>query len=185
MAEKIAPRRANDGLLCSKIEYTSRKFVILNMRACFLREIMIIISQWSAWPDSSGRAPAPFIFNRESVMDNVEKTDNVTPAPSSETQDRLKAARDYACAQYDKLRRATAEQMEVVRKYTAEQMGNVRKYTDEAREQINAGWDVTCAKAKDLHAAGEEYVKANPTGSVLGALGVGIILGLLLGSGRR
>jgi ElaB/YqjD/DUF883 family membrane-anchored ribosome-binding protein len=83
------------------------------------------------------------------------------------------------------LRRATAEQMEVVRKYTAEQMGNVRKYTDEAREQINAGWDVTCAKAKDLHAAGEEYVKANPTGSVLGALGVGIILGLLLGSGRR
>ena len=41
------------------------------------------------------------------------------------------------------------------------------------------------AKATDLHAAGEEYVKANPTGSVLGALGVGIILGLLLGSGRR
>ena len=174
MAEKIAPGRANDGLLCSKIEYTSRKFVILNMRACFLAQIMIIISQWSAWPVSSGCAPAPFIFKRESVMDNVEKNDTVSPAPSSDTQDRLKAARDYACAQYDKLRRATAEQMEVV-----------RKYTDEAREQINAGWDVTCAKAKDLHAAGEEYVKANPTGSVLGALGVGVILGLLLGSGRR
>ena len=162
MAEKIAPRRGNGGLLCGKIEYTSRKFVILNMRACFLAQIMIIISQWSAWPVSSGCAPAPFIFKRESVMDNVEKTDTVSPAPSSDTQDRLKAARDYACAQYDKLRRATAEQMEVVRKYTAEQMGNVRKYTDEAREQINAGWDVTCAKAKDLHAAGEEYVKANP-----------------------
>ncbi|MDO5470709.1 MAG: hypothetical protein Q4F38_05345 [Akkermansia sp.] len=122
-------------------------------------------------------------------MDKVENNGNVTPepnpAPASDTQDRLKAARDYACAQYDKLRRATAEQMEVVRKYTAEQMGNVRKYTDEAREHINAGWDVTCAKAKDLHEAGEAYVKSNPTGSVLGALGVGVIIGLLLGAGRR
>ncbi|MBR5894503.1 MAG: hypothetical protein IKZ13_03050 [Akkermansia sp.] len=120
-------------------------------------------------------------------MENVETTDKATAAqtPTSDTQDRLKAARDYACAQYEKLRRLTSEQMATVRKYTSEQMDNVRKYTDEARGQINAGWDVTCAKAKDLHEAGEEYVKANPTGSVLGALGVGIIIGLLLGSGRR
>ena len=77
-------------------------------------------------------------------------------AAATDTQDRLKAARDFACAQYEKLRRATAEQMDVVRKYTAEQMGNVRKYTDEACEQINAGWDVTCAKAKEPHDAGEQ-----------------------------
>ena len=116
--------------------------------------------------------------------ETVEKTATEATA-TADTQDRLKAARDYACAQYEKLRRATAEQMDVVRKYTAEQMGNVRKYTDEACEQINAGWDVTCAKAKDLHEAGEQYVKANPTGTVLGALGLGVIIGLLIGSGRR
>lgn len=115
----------------------------------------------------------------------MENQDTTQAAKASDTQDRLKAARDYACAQYDKLRRATAEQLESVRKYTSEQMDNVRKYTDEARGQINAGWDVTCAKAKDLHEAGEQYVKANPTGAVLGALGVGVIIGLLLGAGRR
>lgn len=120
-------------------------------------------------------------------MDNAETPETVKPAEASatDTQDRLKAARDYACAQYEKLRRATAEQMDTVRKYTADRMADMRKYTDEAREQINAGWDVTCAKAKDLHQAGEEYVKANPTGSVLGALGIGFVLGLLIGVTRR
>ncbi len=117
--------------------------------------------------------------------ETVENTQAETTASAADTQDRLKAARDFACAQYEKLRRATAEQMDVVRKYTAEQMGNMRKYTDEAREQLNAGWDMTCAKAKDLREAGEAYVKENPTGSVLGALGLGVIIGLLLGSGRR
>ncbi len=122
-------------------------------------------------------------------MEKSETSENkmVQPAEAAatDTQDRLKAARDYACTQYEKLRRVTAEQMDNVRKYTAERMEDVRKYTDEAREQINVGWDATCAKAKDLHQAGEEYVKTNPTGSVLGALGVGFVLGLLIGVTRR
>ena len=43
---------------------------------------------------------------------------------------------------------------------------------------------MTCDKARELHKAGEAYVKENPTSTVMGALGVGVILGLLLG-GRR
>lgn len=97
-----------------------------------------------------------------------------TAAPASDTQNRLSAARDFARAQYEKLRRITAGQVEAV-----------RQYTRDARRQLNESWDATRAKAKDLHRAGEEYVKANPTTSVLGALGVGIILGLLIGRGRR
>lgn len=123
------------------------------------------------------RAPS----TKLNIMENTDTKQEAT----TDTQDRLKAARDYACAQYDKLRKVTAEQMEAVRKYTTEQMGNVRKYTDEAREKLNDGWDVTCTKAKDLHEAGEQYVKSNPTGTVLGALGLGIIIGMLIGSGRR
>lgn len=135
-------------------------------------------------------APTEFplsIFKYSEFMENAETPEMAKPteAAATDTQDRLKAARDFACAQYEKLRRATAEQMENVRKYTTERMEDMRKYTDEAREQINAGWDVTCAKAKDLHQAGEEYVKANPTGTVLGALGVGFVLGLLIGVTRR
>ena len=113
------------------------------------------------------------------TMSNEEKDQNVVPAPapdpapSSDTQKRLSAAREFASEQYEKLRRATADQVE-----------NVRRYTQDARRQLHEGWDATRNKAKDLHHAGEEYVKANPTTSVLGALGVGLVLGLLLGSRR-
>ena len=95
-------------------------------------------------------------------------------APSPDTKNRLEAAREFAVEQYEKIRRAAAAQFETV-----------RKYTKEARAKINDGWDVTCSKAKELHKAGEEYVKANPTTSVLGALGLGVLVGLLLGSSRR
>lgn len=96
------------------------------------------------------------------------------PAPTSDAKQRLGAARQFATEQYEKIRSATAEQMDHVRAYTAT-----------ARRQLNEGWDETYKKARELHKAGEEYVKANPTGTVLGALGVGLILGLLLRSGRN
>lgn len=91
------------------------------------------------------------------------------PAPGVDAGNRLDAARQFAAEQYEKIRSVTAEQLE-----------NARCYTENARRQLNDGWDETYKKAKELHTAGEEYVKANPTGSVLGALGVGVILGLLL-----
>ncbi len=128
------------------------------------------------------------------------------PAPSEDSRVRLDAARQFAEEQYDRLRRATATQMENVRAYTDEARRHLNKGWEEARHQlhegweearhhinegweearhhINEGWDVTRSKAKDLHQAGEEYVRANPTGSMLGAVGIGIILGLLIG-GRR
>lgn len=108
------------------------------------------------------------------IMEDQEIKKEVAAAPTSDTKDRLAAAREYAVAQYDKIRRAAAQQLD-----------HVRKYTQDARVQINEGWDVTCTKAKDLHKAGEEYVKAHPTGTVLGGLGLGIIIGLLLGGSRR
>lgn len=112
-------------------------------------------------------------MSEEQHDQKVEPAPTPEPAPSADTQNRLSAAREYAAEQYERLRRATADQVE-----------NVRRYTQEARRQLNEGWDATCTKAKDLHHAGEEYVKANPTTSVLGALGVGLLLGLLLGSRR-
>lgn len=109
----------------------------------------------------------------ESATD-VVSAPSPAPAPSSDSGNRLDAARRFAAEQYEKIRNAAAAQME-----------NVRQYTGKAREQLNQGWDETCKKAKELHEAGEAYVKANPTGSVLGAFGVGLILGLLLRGGRH
>ncbi len=94
-------------------------------------------------------------------------------APSKENTHRLTEARRFATAQYDKIRRATSAQV-----------AQVRQYTQDARAQLHTQWDSTCTKARDAHKAGEEYVKQNPTTSVLTALGVGLLLGLLLGSRR-
>lgn len=107
------------------------------------------------------------------------------PAPTSDTQNRLSAAREFACEQYEKLRRATADQVENVRQYTKEARRQLNEGWDATRAKAKEGWDVTRSKAKDLHKVSEEYVKENPTASVLGAIGVGVLLGLLLGSGRR
>ncbi len=109
-------------------------------------------------------------------MENEEKIETPVPAPAptADACDRLAAARKYACEQYEKLRAVAAEQM-----------SSVRSYTEQARRQVNERWDETCDKAKELHKAGEAYVKENPTGTVLGALGVGILIGMLLGGSRR
>ncbi len=90
-----------------------------------------------------------------------------------DSKNRLSAACKFASEQYDKVRRATMSQI-----------GNVRDYTAGAREQIQQKWAVTRDKACEVHKASEEFVKENPTGTVLGALGLGVIIGLLLGSRR-
>ena len=127
--------------------------------------------------------------------EEIKETAAPAPAPSVDACDRLSAARKYACEQYEKLRRAAAEQMESVRGYADQARAQINEGWgkarvqmnegwDKARVQVNEGWDKTCEAAKEYHKAGEAYVKQNPTGSVLGALGVGVLIGLLLGSRR-
>lgn len=121
------------------------------------------------------------------VMENDEIKEtvvNAAPAPTADACDRLSAARKYASEQYEKIRRAAAEQMGNVREYAGQARAQLNESWDKARVQMNEGWDKTCAAAKEYHKAGESYVKENPTGSILGALGVGVLIGLLLG-GRR
>ncbi len=130
-------------------------------------------------------------------MENEEIKDTTAPAPapSSDACDRLAAARQYASEQYEKIRRAASEQMEHVREYADHARTQINEGWDKARVQVNEGWDKarvqmnegwdkTCSAAKEYHKAGEAYVKENPTGSILGALGIGVLVGLLLGSRR-
>ena len=130
-------------------------------------------------------------------MENEEIKDTTAPAPAPSTDacDRLAAARQYASEQYEKIRRAASEQMEHVREYADHARTQINEGWDKARVQVNEGWDKarvqmnegwdkTCSAAKEYHKAGEAYVKENPTGSILGALGIGVLVGLLLGSRR-
>lgn len=130
-------------------------------------------------------------------MENEENKETTipAPAPTADACDRLNAARQYACEQYEKVRRVASEQMNHVREYAEQARAQLNdgwdkarvqmnEGWDKARVQMNEGWDKTREAAKEYHKVGEAYVKENPTGSVLGALGVGVLLGLLLGSRR-
>ena len=128
--------------------------------------------------------------------EEIKETQVATPAPTADACDRLNAARQYACEQYEKIRKAATEQMDNVREYATQARAQINESWDKARVQVNEGWDKarvqmnegwekTCSAAKEYHKAGEEYVKSNPTGSILGALGVGVLIGLLLGGSRR
>ena len=48
------------------------------------------------------------------------------------------------------------------------------------RESATEHWQDTRVKAKELHVTAEDYIRQNPTKSVLGALGVGFVIGLIL-----
>lgn len=143
------------------------------------------------------QAPMTHLTQILQIMENeeIKETSAPAPAPSADACDRLNAARQYACEQYEKLRRAAAEQMEHVRGYADQARAQINEGWgkarvqmnegwDKARVQVNEGWDKTCEAAKEYHKAGEAYVKENPTGSVLGALGIGVLIGLILGSRR-
>ncbi len=94
----------------------------------------------------------------------------VNNTPCEGNNDRLGAARRFAASQYDNIRRATAHQVD-----------GVKAYTKDAREQLHVQWDTTRDKAVCVHKVSEDFVKENPTATVLGALGVGVIIGLILG----
>lgn len=47
------------------------------------------------------------------------------------------------------------------------------------RETANEHWQETRVKAQELHSTAEDYIRQNPTKCVLGALGVGFLIGLI------
>lgn len=49
-----------------------------------------------------------------------------------------------------------------------------------ARELAQHQWEETRVKAKEIHVTAEDYIRQNPTKAVLGALGVGFLIGLIV-----
>lgn len=93
-------------------------------------------------------------------------------------------AREVAAGRFHQAREFAAAKVSQIRQSAGEHASQLRQYASEkaliVRQKAGAGWDVTSDKAKQLHKSGEEYVKANPTKSVLIALGVGFVLGALI-----
>lgn len=49
-----------------------------------------------------------------------------------------------------------------------------------AKEVAQVQWRETSERAKELHVTAEDYIKQNPTKAVLGAMGVGFLIGLIM-----
>jgi ElaB/YqjD/DUF883 family membrane-anchored ribosome-binding protein len=48
------------------------------------------------------------------------------------------------------------------------------------KEVAQQQWDETRVRAKEIHVTAEDYIRQNPTKAVLGALGVGFLIGLIV-----
>lgn len=83
------------------------------------------------------------------------------------------SARELAVNRFQQARAFAAAKVNHIRKAATEQAGNICEYAQEKGVVIRD-------KAKQFHEAGEEYVKEKPTQSVLIALGVGLLVGMLI-----
>lgn len=74
-----------------------------------------------------------------------------------------------------------AEQFKTVATEKAEQFKTVAgEKASHVKEAAQQQWDETRVKAKEIHVTAEDYIRQNPTKTVLGALGVGFLIGLIV-----
>ena len=92
------------------------------------------------------------------VKDRAVDAANAFKVSASEKADNYKAIASEKAEHYKSV--ATAKAQEV---------------KDNAQKQ----WEDTRVKAKEMHVTSEDYIKQNPTKAVLGALGIGFLIGLI------
>ena len=83
------------------------------------------------------------------------------------------ALKDRAVESAQHLRATATERASAIRSSATEHAQHMR---DTATEQ----WDHTCERAKEWHVTTEDYIRQNPTKSVLCAVGLGFLIGLIV-----
>jgi ElaB/YqjD/DUF883 family membrane-anchored ribosome-binding protein len=81
--------------------------------------------------------------------------------------------REFAGEKAGDLKVAATEKIEAIREGAGETAGQLREVAADR-------WDDTRERALELHQSMEDYVRENPTKSVLTAVGVGFVIGLLV-----
>ncbi|MGJ8656238.1 MAG: DUF883 family protein [Akkermansiaceae bacterium] len=80
---------------------------------------------------------------------------------------------DFAATKAQTVKTAAVEKAQNFRDFAGEKAAAIKQ---EAGVKLKQGAE----KAKELHTTAEDYVRENPTKAVLGAVGVGVIIGLIL-----
>ncbi|MFK7852398.1 MAG: YqjD family protein [Akkermansiaceae bacterium] len=94
---------------------------------------------------------------------------NALKASASEKADHYKAV---ATEKADHYKAVATEKADHYKAVATEKAAHVK---DSAQQQ----WDETRVRAKEIHVTTEDYIRQNPTKAVLGALGVGFLIGLI------
>lgn len=102
-------------------------------------------------------------------MDNTS-TDASSLSESDFSADEMA---DFSAQEPKKVKKAAVEKAQKFRAYAGEKATAIRQ---EAGVKLKQGAE----KAKEFHVSAEDYIKENPTKSVLGAMGLGVIIGLIL-----
>lgn len=115
--------------------------------------------------------------NQPTNMNESTSSTGFTPASSV-----AQAAQDLRSAAEGKIREF-AGQAAAVREKALESAAHLRDITSEKaahlRDTAQEQWDDTRERAREWHSQAEDYVREHPTKCVLGALGVGFLIGLI------
>lgn len=121
----------------------------------------------------------------------------VSPSPNSAASDLRSAAGDFARATGEQaanvkeraieaanaLKSSAIEKAEHYKAIASEKAEHFKTVACEkvshVKESAQHQWEDTRVKAKEMHVTAEDYIRQNPTKTVLGALGIGFLIGLL------
>lgn len=87
----------------------------------------------------------------------------------------VESAQHFRESAYEKASQFKAAASEKATAFKSAAADKAAHFKESATEQ----WEDTRVKAKELHVTAEDYIRQNPTKCVLGALGVGFLIGLI------
>jgi len=99
------------------------------------------------------------------------------------TGDQGANVKDRAVETANALRSSASEKVDQYKAVATEKAEHYRTVATEKAQQVKETaqkqWGDTQVKAKELHVTSEDYIKQNPSKAVLGALGIGFLIGLI------
>ena len=108
----------------------------------------------------------------ERAREVAHETAEQAKALKSKAVDTAQQFRDAATEKALALKATATEKATAFRQVAEEKATHLRTVADEQ-------WHQTRDRAKDIHLTAEDYIRENPTKCVLGALGVGFLIGLI------
>ena len=101
--------------------------------------------------------------------------------------DQAKALKERATEQVQHFRDVASEKAVAFKSAATEKAESLKHVAGEKAQQIRTAadeqWRETRAKAKEIHITTEDYIRQHPTRCVIGALGLGFVIGLIAATG--